>query len=158
MSPAEASGGLQPLLSTLEQQVRKNQPPSHYLARGILVELGRVLREEGPRGPEALERVRETSRGAGPRWDEAVRAELAMACAEFVQSMDPRYLHLPNYDVDYTVSARIRLEDRLRAARGLGFGLPPRELELLELADRVLSEFLSGSPEAPGKPPGAPSG
>ena len=31
-----------------------------------------------------------------------------MACTEHVQSVDPRYLDLPNYDFEYTRAARER--------------------------------------------------
>jgi hypothetical protein len=83
---------------------------------------------------------------------EAVQAELAFACGEFAQCVDPRYLSLPSYDLPYTLAARERLADRLRAARELGFELAPREQEILRLADRVLEAYRE---ERAGKPKGA---
>jgi hypothetical protein len=93
-----------------------------------------------------------------------VDAELGMACGEFAQSLDPRFLGLPNYDLEYTRTARARLEDRLRAARALGFQLSPRETDMLALSDQVFVAFCAdreargarertqGSP-APGRSP-----
>jgi hypothetical protein len=83
--------------------------------------------------------------------------ELTLACAEFAQGVDPRYLGLPNYDLEYTRAARRRLADRLQAAHELGFRLAPREAGLLELADRVLDQHLTGRGRAE-KGPGPTTG
>ena len=126
-------------LTNLEGLVRRQTPPSHYVARHVLLALGQVLREEVPEGSTLLERARAAGAAAGPAWGEAVHTELTLACGEFAQSVDPRYLELPDYDFEYTRGARLRLADRLRAAKELGFELAPREAEVLELADRVLA-------------------
>jgi hypothetical protein len=138
-------------LSSLEELARKEQAPSHYLARHLLLSLGQALRE-GPEGALAvlLERARSAGVAAGPRWGEAVDAELGMACGEFAQSLDPRFLGLPNYDLEYTRSARARLEDRLRAARALGFQLSPRETDMLALSDQVFAAFCADREKAGG--------
>jgi len=146
-------------LASLEELVRRGARPSHHLARAVLLTLGQILREEGPGSCAALiERARAVGQRAGPAWSEEVQTELTLACGEFAQGVDPRYLGLPNYDLDYTRSARLRLADRLEAARELGFALAPREAQMLELADRVLEQHLArrragGSDPVP--PPGA---
>jgi hypothetical protein len=96
-----------------------------------------------------LERARAAAAGAGPAWSQAVQTELTLACGEFAQGVDPRYLSLPDYDLGYTRSARARLADRLRAAGELGFELSPREAQVLELADRVLAGHLARREDAP---------
>ncbi len=131
---------LERAVRSLEELARKKTAPSHYVARHVLLTIGQALREEPPGSCAALlERVRAAGRTAGPAWSEAIQTELTLACGEFAQSLDPRYLSLPDYDLDYTRSARIRLGDRLRAANELGFELTPREAEVLELADQVLA-------------------
>lgn len=127
-------------IGSLEELARRQASPSHYVARYVLLTLGKLLHEAPPGSYDALlERTRAAGRAAGPAWDQAVQTELTLACGEFAQSLDPRYLGLPDYDLDYTRSARARLADRLRAAGELGFELTAREKELLELADRVLA-------------------
>lgn len=132
-------------VATLSRLATAGHAPSHYVARHVLLALGALL-EEGPSAEASgwLERVRAMGAALGPPWEEAVRTELSLACGEFAQCLDPRYLALPNYDLEYTRSARRRLEDRLRAARELGFALQPREVDVLDLADRVLTAFEEG--------------
>ena len=122
----------------------RGEAPSHYVARHLLLSLGLALREASPRAQEWTQKAREAGDRAGERWGEAVQAELALACAEFAQCVDPRYLSLPNYDLEYTQAARARLEDRLVAARALGFEPGPRDQEILALADRVLETYRTG--------------
>ena len=147
---AEASE-LEAVLRTLERVARNGQWPSRQLAREVLLALGAWMRESGS-DATPLERVRKAGRALSTRWDEVVRAELSLSCAEFVQSVDPRYLGIPNYDRDYTRAARARLEDRLRAAGALGFALDAKEVEMLALADQVWSAHLQGT-AADGSPP-----
>lgn len=130
-------------LANLEELGRKGHAPSHYVARHVLLALGKVLetRAEADSAP-LVARARAAGANAGPAWAEAVDAELSMACGEFAQSLDPRYLDLPNYDLDYTRASRARLEDRLRAASALGFSLSPRETDVLALADQVLGTYI----------------
>jgi hypothetical protein len=131
-------------LASLEEVVRRRARPGAYLARAVLLTLGQALREEGPASCAGLlERARVAGESAGPAWSEAVQTELTLACGEFAQGVDPRYLGLPNYDLGYTSAARRRLGDRLEAARELGYGLSTREAQVLELADRVLAKHLA---------------
>lgn len=155
MSAAE----VEKALGTLEELARRGDRPSHYVARHLLLSIGAVLRARAPE--EEVSRIMERARVAGratePGWGEAVRTELALACGEFAQCLEPRYLSLPGYDIDYTRAARSRLEDRLLAARALGFDLAPRDQGLLELADQVLAQFLAGKPAgSPVDPPQGP--
>jgi len=131
-------------IASLEELARRKASPSHHLARAVLLTIGQAVREGGPGSCDALfERARSAGREAGPAWGEAVQTELTLACGEFAQGVDPRFLSLPNYDLEYTRAARRRLADRLEVARELGFGLAPREAQVLELADRVLARHLA---------------
>jgi hypothetical protein len=127
----------------LEKVASQGGSPSHYLARHLLLALGANLRS-GPQGPtdsDCAERARRAGEAAGPSWAEAIQSEISLASGEFAQCLDPRYLGLPNYDLGYTRAARQRLEDRLIAARALGFEPRPRDLEMIALADQVLAAF-----------------
>ncbi len=130
---------LEAALAELERAAARAGRPGPHLARAVLLALGGALRTGASYGSAWVERARSAGRAAGKAWDEAVRTELSLACGEFAQCLDPRYLDLPGYDLDYTRSARERLEARLVAARALGFELSPRETDMLALADRVLS-------------------
>jgi len=140
-------------LRDLEEDARRGRRASPYLARELLISLGRRI-EAGAEVEGELSRIREASATLGPRWDETLRGELSLAVGEFVQSVDPRYLELPNYDFEYTTRARARLEHRLRAAGALDLALEEREAELLALADAVWSARLARGSAAPaGKAP-----
>ena len=82
----------------------------------------------------------------GDGWSEAVRAEVSLACAEHVHSVDPRYLDLPNYDLSYTRAARERLQARLAAAGALGIDVPETLLEGVRRADELLAERFGEPP------------
>ncbi|HEX6884248.1 MAG TPA: hypothetical protein VF530_12795 [Planctomycetota bacterium] len=140
---------LEKALQLLESLVRQRAAPSHYVARLLLLTLGAALRAEPAAAAAGVERTRRAGEALGEPWAEALRTELGLACGEFAQCVDPRYLDLPGYDLEYTRAARARLEDRLRAATALGFALEDRHREMLELADRVL-EARKGAPERPG--------
>ena len=130
---------LEDALAGLERLARSGDRPSHYVARHVLLTLGRALLTGDAAG--AVARAREAGRLCGESWPAAIRDELTLACGEFAQCLDPRFLDLPNYDGEYTRAARSRLEDRLRAAEELGVALTSRETDLLELADRVLAAW-----------------
>jgi len=158
MSPGVMSSSeLEAALRSLEEVGTKMHHPSHYLARDVLLALGRWMRESEPEGQEALlARARKAGHSLGQGWVEAVQTELSVACAEFVQSVDPRYLGVPGYDLEYTRASRARLEDRLRAATALGFTPVSRETELLAMADRVWTAHLGRPSSRPAEP--KPSG
>ena len=79
-------------LEVLEKVVRQRGTPSHYVARHVLLALGAALRERSPEAGAWVERARRAGDSAGAGWIEAIQAELSMACAEFAQCVDPRYL------------------------------------------------------------------
>jgi hypothetical protein len=147
MSPRE----LEEAVRNLEKVARAGDRPSHYVARHVLLALGAALSERGEEASAPwVGRIRAAGELAGEGWHSAVDHELSLACGEFAQCLDPRYLGLPNYDLDYTRAARSRLEDRLRAARALGVAPSPKDSEVLALADRVLATVTErrGPPEA----------
>jgi len=151
------SAGLEAALAQLETMARRRERPSHYLARHLLLELGQELAQGT--ADEAVRRARSAGEALAQDWSSAVETELSLACGEFAQSVDPRYLALPSYDLEYTQAARAKLHDRLRAAAELGFALAPREEEVLALAERVFVAFLEqrkGAAPVPEAPPAGP--
>jgi hypothetical protein len=138
---SSARSELEAGLNLLEGLAKRGEAPSHYVARQVLLALGRALEERELSESDALvERARALGTQAGAAWEDAIAAELSFACGEFAQCVDPRYLRLPNYDMEYTRSARARLSDRMVAAGLLGYSLTERELEVLALADQVLEQ------------------
>lgn len=130
-------------LDDLGRAVAKRRPPGHREARAVLVPLGLLVLEGSAEGLTAtLERLAGLVEGCAEAWEQAVDAELRMAATEHVQSVDPRYLDLPNYDFAYTVQARERLEARLRAAEVLGLPVPEDLLERVAAADERLEPYL----------------
>jgi hypothetical protein len=136
---------LERALEGLAAMVRAKRKPTRQEARALLIALGRVLADE----PEAIEalapRIREAVGPLLESWEAAVQDELALACAEHVQGVDPRYLGHPRYDFEYTLEARRRLAARLRAAAALGHALPEAWARDVERADALLTRAL---PEA----------
>ena len=130
---------LEQALAALTALERAEARPDRHHARAVLVPLGRLA------GTEAAEpwlvRARRAGAGLGEGWIEAVRAELALACAEYVHAVDARYLDLPNYDFAYTFGARERLEARLLAARALALEPPATLLEGVRRADELLARY-----------------
>jgi hypothetical protein len=130
----------------------KRRGVGRWDARAVLIPLGRLLLARGEEGVRVeLERVRAAAAPHAAAWEAAVREELSLACAEHVQGTDPRYLGVPGFDWGYVLSARERLEARVRAARALGLE-PPAALwaGVLEADRRVRSR--RGA--APGGSPG----
>ena len=101
-----------------EQQGRR---PGRWEARELLVPLGRLILARGEAAlAEPLARARRATAAFADAWAAALDEELALACAEHVQGTDPRYMKLTNFDWDYVLSARERLEARVVAGRALG--------------------------------------
>ena len=127
----------------LAKAARSKNPPSHRHARDILLLLGAAVLAEGEDAQE--ERLAAIDGAVGERrepWLRAVEHELAMACNEHVQSVDPRYLDHPRYDFAYTIAARERLEARLAAASVMGIEVSEEALERVAQADRSLAPYL----------------
>ena len=150
---------LEAALDELAAIAKRGGEPNRYHARELLVALGNALLGDtgdalevepedltasAPAGDVVpyLERALELGERLGPSWRAAARTELELACAEHVHSVDPRFLSLPNYDWDYTLSARQRLTARLAAAQRLGLDLPETLLARVEEADERLREHL----------------
>jgi hypothetical protein len=140
---------LEAAVRDLERLARRSQPNRHQ-ARAVLVPLGLwILAESEGGAQEGLDRVRRATARFGGAWEAAVRDELTLACTEHVQSVDPRYLSLPNYDFEYTLEARERLEARFAAAHALGIELEARLRERVGRADRVLADHLARLERSP---------
>jgi hypothetical protein len=149
---------LEQALRDLEACAARKRPPGRPVVRALLIAYGKALQaaapDEDPDHHNARERIARAALRLGRGWDDAVSSELALACGEHVQSVDPRYLHLEDYDLEYTLEARERLEARLRAARELGLELPETMARGVREADRRLIERLGQVPpgwEAPGQ-------
>ncbi len=131
-----------------EELARKGARPNRYDARALLLPLGRVLIEEGRAAVrEELARIRAVQDAPLRGWRRAVREEIALAAAEHVRGVDPRYLSHPRYDFAYALGARERLEQRLRAAEALGISPPEDLLERVAAADRLLEEARRPDPD-----------
>lgn len=127
-------------LSHLEALARRGGRPIHLDVREIVLHLGGlVLAERAAEAERQLRRVGEVRRCLGAGIDAALESEYALACAEYVQSVDVRFLGIPNYDFEYVIRARERLEARFEAAALLGVELPGRLLEQVARADELLA-------------------
>lgn len=135
---------LQRALRDLRARLEAGTSPTRHDARAVLVPLGERLLAEGPNGVASeLDRLKELVRRApdawGSAWSRAVEDEMDMACAEHVRSVDPRWLEHPEYDLEYTLDARRRLEARLRALAEIGFAVKPELLASVARADSRLA-------------------
>lgn len=135
-------------LTELKQLAKQKREPNRLHARDLLTALGALVLEEGADVPE-LARVRAAVEPF-EHWEKAVAEELSLACTEHVQSVDARFLDLPNYDFDYLVSARERLEARLVAVEALGLATPEDLLNRVAEADRVVEPYLRDRRGEPG--------
>ena len=153
--PAADRAALEEALDELHAWIRKGKAPARQDARAVLIPLGRLALADpdtdlGPESP-LVTRLREAVAPCAEVWEGVVTEELALACAEHVQGVDPRYLELENYDLDYTLAARERLEARLAGAGVLGVEAPEHLLEGVRRADGLLRPLL----EARNRPPRA---
>jgi len=136
---------LEEAVRQLERVARTGRRPDRFLARAVLLALGRQVGKQGEGSLDPWrERIRKACDQIGDAWEEAAVAELALACEEHIRSVDPRYLDLPDYDYEYTIHARERLEDRLAAARELGLEVPGDLLQGVFRADRTLADRVGG--------------
>jgi hypothetical protein len=130
-------------IAGLRDLARKSKSPTRHQARDLLLVLGAEIRTGDPREVEesiaALGRITPTF---GDRWPMVVAEELALACTEHVRSVEPRFLDHPQYDFEYTLAARERLELRLCAAEKLGSPATPGWLAQVARADALLAASL----------------
>lgn len=137
---------LEQALALVAEAVRSRHPLNHYHARAVLLPLGLLLTELDDRATqEAVSRVATAVAPVRKAWERAVREELELAIAEFVRAVDETYLARPDYDFTYTMGARKRLADRLRAADALSIDPPADWLRPMERADHVLAPYLARS-------------
>jgi len=132
---------LEALIRALRSRTGRSPSVTRHDARPILLGIGGALLA----GRQAdLGNAAELLRGLpGPlesSWIAALRDEMSMACTEYVRSVDPRYLNHPQYDLAYTLDARLQLEARWRASIYLGQPPDAASTAAVERADALLAE------------------
>jgi hypothetical protein len=136
---------LESALAGIEALAKQNGRPTRHHARPLLVGLGEVLLSGTPEEAEAVKRRLDgLPPSSAENWPTAVADEMAMAATEYVRSADPRYLDHPKYDWAYTLEARERLADRLRAVRFLGIPVDESLLRGIDRADRSIASHRPG--------------
>lgn len=113
----------------------------HHLVRAILVPLGFLIEAGEDTGAE-LERLGALIERRRQAWENALRFELKLAVSEHVLSVDLRFLNRPDYDFDYTLRARDRLQARLTAADALDMPAPGALVKQVKQADAILEPYL----------------
>ncbi|MFT7670590.1 MAG: hypothetical protein ACI8X5_003300 [Planctomycetota bacterium] len=139
----DPSQDIKDVIEELKRRSKSKEIPDRQLVRVALLALGRVKESDGE--PEAALLSSEILEAAEPheeRWTEALESELALAVAEHVASVDPKFLEMPIYDFKYTVAARERLELRLQAMELLRSTVPESLLEQIASADERLLPYL----------------
>jgi len=136
-------------LSENQDLTTGKRPPSRFDVRALFIPLGALVLEGDLAGlAPTLEHLATFVRADDEVWQRAVAEELTLASEEYSQSVDPKFLDLPNYDLDYTARSRETLECRLRAAEHLGFGLPEGIQGRIEAADALLEPYLDARDQA----------
>jgi len=123
----------------------KKKNVTRFQARSLLIVLGEALLAEDATVREAIDLVRALVTESPEPWREAVDEEFSLAATEHVRSCEPRYLKMPQYDFEYTVAARHRLEARLRAAVEIDLPIDETLLEQIARADALLEPYLTQS-------------
>jgi len=150
MSPADAAGALAEALAGLERAALRGRV-GRAEVRPLLLALGAELRARGAEAaPELSDRVRAAAAGREEALGQAIDEELALACAEHMHGVDPRFLDRPDYDLGYTLAARERLELRRVAAAALGRAVPAHLAAGVARADHLLDQRLRRAGGAPG--------
>lgn len=129
-------------IEDLGKLIRGRHGLTRHVARALLVPLGKLLNEAPESAQERLGRLSELVAQARPDWEKVVKEELALACSEYVQSVDPRFLDHARYDFAYTIAARERLEARINAASAFDLGPEEGHLQAVVRADTILEPFL----------------
>jgi len=128
-------------IAALEKSFVKRKNVDHHLVRAILVPLGSLI-EAGEDVDAELERLGGLIEPRKQLWEQALQFELKLAVSEHVLSVDLRYLTRHNYDFDYTLRARERLQARLTAADALDTPVPASVIKQILQADAILEPFL----------------
>jgi len=137
------SSALESAIVDLEQIAKQSTPhPSRFHARDILIPLGSLLAADLPFPVEAItDRLKKLTAPFAENWERALAEEMQLATAEYVTSVDPRYLEMDGYDFNYTTAARERLEARLLACECLGHTNPELLGKQIEKADETYRPF-----------------
>lgn len=142
MTEEDPREALAKALARLEDLRRKKRRPERRDVRAALIPLGELLLSGDADGRQLAERARPSLVG----WAEGkamADSELALACAEHVHSVDPRYLGLASYDLEYVLDARERLRARMSAAEILGLSVPSALARAVGEADARLEAYLA---------------
>lgn len=135
---------LESAIRAVEALAGRGAPLTRHDARPILLRIGWSLLAGRPEGLEdARDRLRRLPERPRTSWIAAVQDELSMASAEYVRSVDPRYLDHPQYDLDYTLEARRLLEARWRACAYLGQPPDAAAVASVRRADTLLESRTS---------------
>lgn len=141
-----SSGGPDALRSAIEAAraaIARRRALGRHETRALLIALGeRLLSPDGVASENEVEQARALLRDERGEFQETLESEMRMAITEYLQSVDPRYIDLPDYDFHYTVEARSRLESRLVAADALGFSIDAALRERIGSADGLLEAAL----------------
>jgi hypothetical protein len=135
----------QAALAEIAARKLKKKNVTRFQARSLLIVLGEALLAEDASVREAIDSVRALVVESPEAWREAVDEEFSLAATEHVRSCEPRYLKMPQYDFEYTVGARHRLEARLRAAVEIDLPIDETLLEQIARADALLEPYLTQS-------------
>jgi hypothetical protein len=142
-SPSSDRDTLEQAVSALRVLAEKRKAPSRHHVRDLLIALGEALLGGAEtEAVQAIHALQSITPAFGERWNSVLADELALACTEHVRSVDPRYIHNAQYDFEYTIEARERLELRLRAAERLGSPATPHWSAEVRRADALLAEAL----------------
>ncbi len=133
---------LEEAVAALEGLASKKRPhPARHDARALLISLGTLALEGDSALKVVVARVHAATGKFSERWDAVAQEEMQLASAEYVTSVDERYLGMPDYDFDYTTAARQRLEARLAACTALGLELPEGMRKRIADADSVYASY-----------------
>lgn len=126
-------------IEAVEKMAGRGALFTRHEARPILLGIGQSLQTGRPEElGDAGDRLRKLPEHPRESWIAAVKDELSMATTEYVQSVDPRFLNHPQYDLAYTLEARRQLDARWRACAYLGRAPDPATLASVERADKLL--------------------
>lgn len=128
----------------LQRRLKSKEIPDRQIVRFAFLALGQVALQEGSGEAKPLAaELKAAGEAHEDRWAEAVDSEMTLAVAEHVGGVDPRFLDMPTYDFNYTVTARERLEARLQAMEVLGYEVSEELLDQVSEADERLAPYLA---------------
>lgn len=130
-------------IEELKRRAKAKEIPDRQIVRHCFLALGRLSMTEGEAAARPIaKKLIEAAEPHAERWEEAVESEMMLAVAEHVHSVDPKFLDMPTYDFAYTIAARERLEQRLKAMELLGLRVSEPLLDQVAEADARLLPYL----------------